>query len=42
MDDDSVVFTEPSSSNHNVTITINLNNGRFQSNHYFFTPFNII
>ena len=46
MDDDSVVFIESHSSDHlprhTVTITINLNNGRFQSNYYFFTPFNII
>ena len=43
MDDDYVVFVESSSSyhlpkRHTITITINLNDGRFQSNHYFFYP----
>ena len=45
IEDDSVVFTEPSSSDHLPKGTLSrlpLNNGRFQSNHYFVTPFNII
>ena len=46
MDDDSVVFTKSSSSDHLLKGTLSrlplTNNGRFQSVHYFITPFNII
>ena len=47
MDDESVVFTEPSSSDHLPKGTLSRlpltkKNGGFQSNHYFITPFNII